>query len=359
MRISFVLSHGGLSGVARVVAAYATRLRGRGHDVTIVSYQPTAPTRPARWNVRNWFGGHGNATAAGANRASHLDTADVRKVAVPPNRAIAPDDVPDGDVVIATSWETAELVATLPASRGAKVNFIHNHEVDASVPLDRVEATWRLPMRKVVTARWLADLARHRFADRNVAVVPNAVDTSLFHADPRPKRRSPTVGMMYAPGHFKGCDLGLLAFAAAKLQVPQLKLVAFGEHAPALPVKLPAGTAFLERPAQERIREVYASCDAWLFASRTEGFGLPILEAMACRTPVIATPAGAAPDLLARGGGELVHPEHPQSMASAIVRVAKMTDPEWQTMSGTAHTVATAYTWDDAVVKFEAAIGIR
>ena len=68
---------------------------------------------------------------------------------------------------------------------------------------------------------------------------------------------------------------------------------------------LPRDTEFHLRPPQDRIRDIYSKCDAWLFGSRSEGFGLPILEAMACRTPVIGTPAGAAPELLGDGRGIL------------------------------------------------------
>jgi glycosyltransferase involved in cell wall biosynthesis len=69
------------------------------------------------------------------------------------------------------------------------------------------------------------------------------------------------------------------------------------------------GAEYFHRPAQNELRSHYAACDAWLFGSRLECFGLPMLEAMACRTPVIAVPVGAAPDLLATGAGELVPAE--------------------------------------------------
>ena len=68
-------------------------------------------------------------------------------------------------------------------------------------------------------------------------------------------------------------------------------------------VPLPPGSMFVRQPAQDMIRDIYGQCDVWLFSSRSEGFGLPLLESMACRTPVIATPAGAAPELCAGGGG--------------------------------------------------------
>jgi glycosyltransferase involved in cell wall biosynthesis len=94
----------------------------------------------------------------------------------------------------------------------------------------------------------------------------------------------------------------------------------------------------------------------WLWSSRSEGFGLPILEAMACRTPVIATPAGAAPELLSGGGGFLVKPEDPEDMARAIERVSRMKDPQWLPLSEAAYRTATKFTWDQATDLFEAAL---
>ena len=121
---------------------------------------------------------------------------------------------------------------------------------------------------------------------------------------------------MYSLAQFKGSDIGLRAYELAAKAIPDLRLVMFGHDAP--PQPLGPQVQFTRQPPQEKLREIYAQCDAWLFTSRLEGFGLPLLEAMACRTPVIATPAGAAPELLAGGGGILVKPEDPQDMANAI-----------------------------------------
>jgi glycosyltransferase involved in cell wall biosynthesis len=111
---------------------------------------------------------------------------------------------------------------------------------------------------------------------------------------------------------------------------------------------LPTGTEYFQQPPQTAIKDIYAQCDAWLFASRLEGFGLPIIEAMACRTPVIGTPAGAAPELLVDGGGILVKPEDPEDMAKAIEEICMMSESEWRAMSDAAYATATGYTWDDA-----------
>ncbi len=242
------------------------------------------------------------------------------------------------------------------ASKGAKAYFIQHHEVHEGLPVERVDATWRLPMHKIVIANWLAELSKERFGDADYSLVPNSVDSAQFHAPPRDKQPTPTVGLMYSHVPFKGCDISLAAFGKASQNIAGLKLVAFGSRAPTAELPLPPGSDFICQPPQETIREVYARADAWLFASRSEGFGLPILEAMACRTPVIATPTGAAPELMIAGGGILVPPEDPAAMASAIENICQMDNRAWRELSNKAFAVATQYTWDDATTRFEAAL---
>jgi len=153
---------------------------------------------------------------------------------------------------------------------------------------------------------------------------------------------------VYSKAYWKGCDISLKAFSLATQNTPNLHLVAFGHPEPSLDLPLPPGTEYIRQPPQHAIKDFYAKCDVWLFGSRSEGFGRPILEAMACRTPVIGTPAGAAPELLSDGGGILVKPEDPEDMARAIEQICQLSEPEWQAMSDAAYAKASSYTWDDA-----------
>ena len=77
---------------------------------------------------------------------------------------------------------------------------------------------------------------------------------------------------------------------------------------------------------------------------------------MACGTPVIGTPAGAAPELLAGGGGILVEPEDPEDMAKAIEQICQLSDIEWRAMSEKALETVINYTWEDAADLFQAAL---
>lgn len=354
MRITIVLPVSDLSGGNRVVSIYAERLGKRGHTVTVVSRPQRIPTRIEQLKAVLKRRPFPRRVAFGQ---SHIDrVAGITYKRIDSVRPIVADDLPDADVVIATWWETAEWVNALPKSKGAKVFFVQHFEVHPPQPVARVEAVWRLPMQKIVIAQWLGTLAAQRFGDPTSILVPNAVDAEQFFAPPRGKQPIPTVGMMYAQTPFKGCAHSIKAVNLARKKVDNLRMIAFGNQAATMQLSLPLNTDYFIRPAQDKIRDIYAKADVWLVGSRSEGFGLPILEAMACRTPVIGTPTGAAPELLTPGGGQLVPMDSIQAMADAIVRIVTQPEPAWKTMSDIAYATATKYTWDDATQAFEIAL---
>jgi glycosyltransferase involved in cell wall biosynthesis len=359
MKITFVLPTLGLTGGMRVLAIYTELLQKRGHKIFIVSMPLPEPTLMQQ--LRSLLRGRGWLSAPKTQK-SHFDKVDVESRVIETNRPITDRDVPDADIVMATWWETAEWVAKLSPSKGAKVYFLQHYEAFDYVPKGRVEATWRLPMHKIAVAQWLADIARNEYGDLSVSLVPPTVDTKQFYdpqsraKQPRGKQLVPTVGMYYTTTPWKGCDIALKAFSIAAKKIPNLRLVAFGcGHDGPLADLLPEGTEYNKEPTQDQLKEFYSKCDAWLFSSRSEGFGLPILEAMACGTPVIGTPAGAAPELLAGGGGILVKPEDPEDMAKAIEQICQLSDAEWRAMSETALETVRNYTWEDATNLLEAA----
>lgn len=355
MKITFVMASGfSLAGGDRAIAIYAKRLQERGHEVFVIS---RAKGRPSlRQQVRSLLKGQGWISVA-KNEPSHFDGLDVPRRVTDRWRPVTDADVPDADVVIATWWETAEWVANMSFAKGAKAYFIQHHEVFDYLPKARVAATYLLPMHKIVVCQWLADLARTQYGDSNVSLVLYAVDTKQFYAPPRGKQSIPTVGMMYSQARWKGCDVSLRAFSLAAQRIPNLRLVAFGTEENPLPeLPLPPGTEYSCCPDQTTLKDIYSRCDAWLFGSRSEGFGMPILEAMACRTPVIGTPTGVAPELLSNGAGMLVKPEDSEDMARAIERICQLSDAEWRVISNAAYTTVTQYTWDDATELFEAGL---
>ncbi|HEY9609474.1 glycosyltransferase family 4 protein [Allocoleopsis sp.] len=357
MKITFVKAGGfNLSGGDRVIAMYAKHLKDRGHEVLVLA---TPPDHPSLFDqLRGLLKGE-KLRLKKKKLASHFDNLDIQCQVIDRIRPITDADLPDADVVIATWWETAEWVANLSQAKGAKVYYIQHHEVFEYLPIQRVAATYSLPMHKITVSQWLIDVMRTQYGDHNVSLVLPSVDPEQFCSPPRTKQSIPTVGLIYSTASWKGSDICLKAFSLAKKKVPNLRLVAIGNAAnESLPPEFEDGssTEFIYPVAQNDLKNFYGKCDAWLLGSRSEGFGLPILEAMACRTPVISTPAGAAPELLSDGAGMLVKHEDPQDMALAIERMCKLSNGEWQTMSDAAYAKVQNYTWDDAIELFEAAL---
>ncbi len=355
LNITFVLPHANLSGGTRVVAVYARKLTERGHRVCVISGPIPKPSLHDR--LRALLRGKGP-LPWGGGEPSHLDGVPVEHRLLDRQRPLRDSDVPDADVIIATWWETAEWIMPLRASKGVKAYFIQHDETvffppNASEGRQRVEATWRLPVCKFAVARWLSELGVERGSGEPITVVPNAVDHDVFHAPARGKQPQPTVGFMYSTTRFKGCDIALAAIRLARERIPGLRVQAFGLDAPSDAMPMPPGSQFSKRPPQDRLRTIYSSCDAWLFSSRSEGFGLPILEAMACRTPVVATPAGPAPDLIGAGGGVLVRHDDPADMARALADVCIMPETPWRALSDAACATAARFTWDQSTTLLE------
>ncbi|MDY6940480.1 MAG: glycosyltransferase family 4 protein [Cyanobacteriota bacterium] len=346
MNITFVLPPANLSGGVHATAVLASHLKQRGHDVLAVCPEYSPPSLRARFD--GLLKGKGWMHYA-KQKPSHFDDVDVPLKVTSHPGPIVETDVPDADVIVATWWETAEWIAKFSDRKGVKTYTVRHHEVHDYLPKARTSATYSLPFHKIAVSKWLLDIMKNEYGDRYVSLVPDSVNCQKYCAPPRGKQSVPTVGMMYSPKHWKGCDISLQAFRLAARNIPNLRLKIFGQRHPATKnVELPPNTQFIQSPPQDTIKDIYASCDMWLFGSRTEGFGLPILESMACRTPVVGTPAGAAPELLPPGGGILVPPENPEEMARAIERMCHLSEAEWKSMSDAAYATAREYSWTDA-----------
>jgi glycosyltransferase involved in cell wall biosynthesis len=355
VQVNFVLPADGLFGGIRVLAIYAQRLAARGHKVTVVQPRHRSPSMRETFRSLKKGKGWPKNPDEGPSFFDTYKHENLTRIKLSHAGPITEKDVPDGDVVVASWWETAEWVWGLPATKGKKAHFMQDYEIWGG-NVERVDATCRLPIPKIIIARWVEKMLAERFDTKPLAYVPNAVDTELFSAPPRGKQAVPTVGFTYTPMRNKGADIAIGAIERARKEIPDLKVVSFGSSQVAPELPLPVDAQFSFRVPDAALAGIYGSCDAWLFGTRIEGFGLPILEAMACRTPVIGTPAGAAPELLAKGGGILVGMEDVPGMANAIVNIARMPESDWKALSDKAHATACGYTWNDATDRFEAAI---
>ncbi len=176
-----------------------------------------------------------------------------------------------------------------------------------------------------------ADLARLGVA--NVEVWGRGVDVQQFHPS---KRSLAARDGVHDAGVFtfvhvsrlapeKNSECLIDAFAQLERSLPpgrvRLIIAGTGPSLPALRERASGSVTFLGTLDRETVLPLlYASADAFLFASTSETLGLVVLEAMSSGTPVIATPAGGVADHLVDGTNGLAFPAGDATACAAAMR---------------------------------------
>ncbi len=144
---------------------------------------------------------------------------------------------------------------------------------------------------------------------RNVSIAPYGVDAGFWAMKPQSAREGP-LRFIYAGqcSLRKGIPVLLEAWRIANLPDATLDLVGGWHLDEGRRGRLPAGVRLHGPVASQGLREHFQRSDVFVFPSWFEGFGLVILEAMACGLPVIATEATAGPDVLTPDCGRVIEP---------------------------------------------------
>jgi glycosyltransferase involved in cell wall biosynthesis len=260
----------------RAILTYADRLAARGHDVELVV--PARTSLRARW--RQWR----------RTGAAFMPRLRARVRWVDTWRAA---ELRDADVLVATAWQSAHAVAGAPARCGVKTYLIQHHESLYHGAPDVVDATYRLPLRKIVISTWLADIMRDRFASE-AAVLVTPVDPALFHrVGAAPATPRPRVLMLQHDYAWKGVAEGVEVVRRARARVPSIHLVGFGVR----PARAGAPyDEFHENPPQDALAALYSGSDIYLCPSWDEGLGMPSMEAMACGAALVTFDNGGSRD---------------------------------------------------------------
>ncbi len=173
--------------------------------------------------------------------------------------------------------------------------------------VDRLPATWveqANQMHEVWTpTEWGAEVFRASGVQRPVSVVPLGVDVQRYQPGaPRAHLRERTLFFsMFEWGTRKGWPILVRAYCAAfrasdpvllllKVDARELDANPVRELTAALPADAPpVCLIYNQHLTPDQLLELYQSADCFVLPSHGEGWGMPVLEAMACGTPAIAT----------------------------------------------------------------------
>jgi len=312
MKIIFLIPGTRISGGIRVVFEYANHLITRGHDVLII--HPLSPLPYAS----SLYPAHGmpEVTTILEHKVGWFDLK-AKLIGVP---TLEEKYIPKADIIVATWWETAYCIKNYKIDRGQKFYLIQGYETWGG-PKELVEGSYKLGLKNVVISTFLKDALRKIDADV-CAVIPNGVNLNDFYVEQR-QYVSDTIRILmpYRPEGWKGTEDGTKAFEIANTQCKNIKLVMFGlERGP----DVPDYVEFHVNAVGKRLREIYNSCDIFLFSGRTEGSPLAPMEAMACKCAVVTTDVGGISDYVISGKTALVSkPNDTDALAQNLIALIK------------------------------------
>ena len=164
-------------------------------------------------------------------------------------------------------------------------------------------------------------LSRFDLPGDRVVVIPAGVDTTRFHQQKPPTGTGRYLLFVGSLEPRKNLSVLLAAWEQIEPQHPDVSIVLAGVTGRVFrhfkfPTNIPR-VQFAGYVPDEALPALYAGADLFVLPSFDEGFGLPVLEAMACGTPVVASTGGALPEVVG-DAGLLVDPQDPVGLAKVL-----------------------------------------
>jgi glycosyltransferase involved in cell wall biosynthesis len=257
---------------------------------------------------------------------------------------------------------------TLVVHHGSYEGFDRRAEVYSWWPRVKARIGYQLSALTATEVSTVSDFSRRdmaRFYGVNaerIHVIPEGVDTRLFRSldDARQLRdwRVRVLGadhpfLLYVGKPTKRRNLPSLLLAFSRLRrnpAFRHKLVLIGMSLPGTSIDaeihalgLRDSVVVVPHAPHAEVALAYNACSIMLYPSSYEGFGMPVLEAMACGAPVIALDNTAFPEF-ASGVAKLLPDADPRTLETAILELLS-DEPERARMRHLGPQRAAAYDW--------------
>jgi glycosyltransferase involved in cell wall biosynthesis len=201
----------------------------------------------------------------------------------------------------------------------------------------------------------------------NLSITPFGIDTELFRPSNSPRSTDDIViGTVKILRSVYGIDTLLRGFARCRQQLAlagkaalanrlRLKIVGDGPERAALErlateLGVTSATTFVPAVPHCQVPEMLHQLDVYVAVSRSESFGVAVLEASAAGLPVIVSHVGGLPEVVQdRQTGMIVPPNNPGALALELTRLVEDSTLRQQLGERGRHHVQGNYRWDDSV----------
>lgn len=195
----------------------------------------------------------------------------------------------------------------------------------------------------------------------DVVMIPHGVDTDWFYPreEQHPAVNEVQTTLLYVGrlGARKGLDLALRALAEVDNESIEFLIAGTGRHEETLrelaqELGIAEQVRFLGYVPDEELPVLYSSADVFVLPSRYEGFGLVLLEAMACGTPVIGADAGGIPTAVKDGQVGNTVTREVEAITEVFTSVLKKPE-EWTIMAVQSCDYAKRNSWQKVTTEVE------
>jgi glycosyltransferase involved in cell wall biosynthesis len=196
-------------------------------------------------------------------------------------------NIPKADVMI----HFGDGLSVAPFPDGPQVLFLQGF---GTINYEREVANLAYPYAGVITtSSWLSEIAK-RFNHKHVYVAHPGIDLIFRKFQTAGNQRYSVIGCLYHEAPAKNVQLFIDSMVHLYKQNTKIKALFISARNPTNKeffenITIPY--SLIINPPQRLLPVVYSSCDAWVSTSISEGFGLPIVEAMACETPTVVVPS--------------------------------------------------------------------
>ena len=213
-------------------------------------------------------------------------------------------NIPKADIYIATDATTTPYLLDYPVENRNKFYLIQGYE-NWRITEEQLLQTYAYPFKKIVVAKWLYE--KVSAVDPSCELCLNGYDSSRFtFIEPIETRDPLAISMMYSPLGLKNSKLGIDALKKVHQVHPDIKVYLFGISK--RPDDLPDWIDYREKPDQISHNNINNTAAIYIATSNSEGFSLPILEAMACGQAVSCTDIQGYRELAVHGVNSLISP---------------------------------------------------
>ncbi|NFH70318.1 glycosyltransferase family 4 protein [Clostridium botulinum] len=296
MKINIIIPFTFLTGGIRVIFLYCNNLVENGHDV--LCYVPMKAYRFNNSLIKNIKSSIGNTF----KRRENVNWIDCKfKIKLVP--IISNKYLRNADFSIATAWPTAYDLYKLKESKGKKIYFIQDYEIWSGKIKD-VNSSYKLPLNRIVITKNLKQLLKDNFNVEST-VIYNGLNNNEYISTEKKLNRIKTILMLYNESKNKGTDEGMKILLEL-YQKYKIRIILFGYRKNK---KIPLEFEFYENPDRDALMNLYREADIYLFPSKHEAWGLPVMEAMANKCAIIGNDVGCIREICKNNENAIVIPD--------------------------------------------------